>query len=168
MMKRLTNDTRSGISPVAAYAAREFRQAAKLEALDAPLKSVEAARARADGERLLEPPKHLIGDARTELVPAPEPDAKVPVGRLCFVNTLAEPNIINVDASEHRAAVATRAGVLSPALDAAVSAQAKNSIEKMLCHQMAAVHMAGMELLVRLEKKLTACHPRKPRGSPMR
>jgi hypothetical protein len=45
-----------------------------------------------------------------------------------------------------------RAGVLSPALDAAVSAQAKNSIEKMLCHQMAAVHMARMELLVRLEE----------------
>src|SRR5438309_898548 len=61
-------------------------------------------------------------------------------------------NTISVDASEHRAAIATRAGVLSPALDAAVSARAKNSIEKMLCHQMAAVHMAGMELLVRLQE----------------
>jgi hypothetical protein len=35
MMKRLTNDTRSGMSPVAAYAAREFRQADKFDALDA-------------------------------------------------------------------------------------------------------------------------------------
>ena len=42
--------------------------------------------------------------------------------------------------------------VLSSALDAAVSARAKNSIEKMLCHQMAAAHMAGMELLGRVEQ----------------
>jgi len=66
--------------------------------------------------------------------------------------TLAEPTTISVDASEHRAAVATRAGVLSSALDVAVSAGAKNSIEKMLYHQMAAVHMAGMEMLLRIEE----------------
>lgn|ERR1700682_2670055 len=75
------------------------------------------------------PPERLIGDASTELVPAPDLEAKVPAGRFSFLDTLAEPNIISVDASEHRAAVATRAGVLSPALDAAASAQAKNSIE---------------------------------------
>ena len=152
------NDTRSGISirsgisTVAACAAHEFRQGDKFDTLDAPLKSVEAARARADGERLLEPPERLIGNASTELVPAPDLEANVPAGRLSFLDTLAVPNTISVDASERRAAVATRAGVLSPALDAAVSAHAKNSIEKMLCHQMAAVHMAGMELLVRLEE----------------
>jgi hypothetical protein len=33
-----------------------------------------------------------------------------------------------------------------------VTAGAKNSIEKMLCHQMAAVHDAGMEMLVRAEQ----------------
>jgi hypothetical protein len=137
---------------MAAYAAHQFRQADKFDTLDAPLKSVEAARARADGERLLEPPERLIGNASTELVPAPDLEANVPTGRLSFLDTLAVPNTISVDASEHREAVTTRAGVLSPALDAAVSARAKNSIEKMLCHQMAAVHMAGMELLVRLEE----------------
>ena len=109
--------TRSGISTVAASAAHEFRQADKLDTLDAPLKSVEAARARADGERLLEPPERLIGNASTELVPAPDLEAQVPAGRLCFLDTLAEPNTISVDASEHRAAVVTRAGVLSLALD---------------------------------------------------
>jgi hypothetical protein len=48
--------------------------------------------------------------------------------------------------------VATRAGVLSPALDAAVTAGAKNSIEKMLCHQIAAAHIAGMELLAHVQQ----------------
>ena len=53
--------TRSGISTVAASAAHEFRQADKLDTLDTPLKSVEAARARADGERLLERAPHDSG-----------------------------------------------------------------------------------------------------------
>jgi hypothetical protein len=59
---------------------------------------------------------------------------------------------ISVDASEHRATVASRAGVLSAALDAAVSTNAANSIEKMLSHQLAAAHMAGMDLLGRVEQ----------------
>jgi hypothetical protein len=67
---------------------------------------------------------------------------------------LEQPNIISVDAAEQRADVATRANVLSPALEAAASACAKNSMERMLCHQLAAVHFAGMDLLVRLEQTL--------------
>ena len=39
------------------------------------------------------------------------------------------------------------AGVLEPAMDAAVSAQAGNSIEKMLCHQIASLHFTAMRLL---------------------
>ena len=154
------NDARSGISAIAGYASHEFQQAEKLEKrpafdpVDGARKVIEAERAKADGERLLKPPRHLVGSASTEIVPAIEPDAKIAVARVCFVNTLAEPNTISVDASEHRASIATRAGVLSPALDAAVSAGAKNSIEKMLCHQMAAVHMAGMEVLIRLQEEV--------------
>jgi hypothetical protein len=41
---------------------------------------------------------------------------------------------------------ALEAGVLEPAADAAKTAQAANSIEKMLCHQMAAAHFAVMRL----------------------
>ena len=48
---------------------------------------------------------------------------------------------------------------MSPALDAAVSARAKNSIERMLCHQLAAVHFAGMDLLVRVEQTLVDLPP---------
>jgi len=42
--------------------------------------------------------------------------------------------------------------VLSAALDTAKSAKAKNSIEKMLCHQLAACHDAGMNLLGRFNE----------------
>jgi hypothetical protein len=153
-----SKDARSDISTVAAYASHEFRTAAKLElrpaldGVDGFLKVREAERARADGEAFLKPPKNLIGDASTEIVPAPEPGAKVASARRSFLSTLAEPNTISVDASEHRAAVASRAGVLSAALDAAVSARAKNSIEKMLCHHLAAAHMAGMEMLIRVQE----------------
>jgi hypothetical protein len=41
--------------------------------------------------------------------------------RLHVLSTLQEPDVISVDASEHRAHAATKAGVLSAALDAAVS-----------------------------------------------
>jgi hypothetical protein len=52
-----------------------------------------------------------------------------------------------VGASGKRSEAAYQAGVLEPAIDAAESAQASNSLEKMLCHQMAAVHFTAMRLL---------------------
>jgi len=64
-----------------------------------------------------------------------------------IVETLEHPNSISVGASIDRTSAALRAGVLEPAIDASVSAQAANSIEKMLCHQMAAVHFSAMRLL---------------------
>jgi hypothetical protein len=146
---------RSGISIRAEQATRELRTAEKLERrrafdrTDARFKAIEAQRARDEGERLLAAPDRLVGDAGTEIVPAPVGESNVPNLRLHYLDTLADPNTTNVDASEHRAAVATRVGVLSAALDAAQSAKANNSLEKMLCHQLAAVHLTGMELLTR-------------------
>jgi len=49
-----------------------------------------------------------------------------------------------------RAALA--ADILEPAIDAAQSALASNSIEKMLCHQMTAAHFSAMRLLERSAK----------------
>ena len=151
-------DGRSGISATAGYASQEFRSADKLDAppafdrLDALRKPLEAEHARAEAQRLMKPPHNLVGDASTEIVPAIEPGSHPPMARLCFVNTLQDPNTISVDAAEYRAAVATRAGVLSPALDAAVTIGARNSVEKMIAHQIAASHMAGMEILVRIQE----------------
>ena len=78
---------------------------------------------------------------------SPEADTSL---RHHIVATLEEPNVISVDASEHRAHAATKAGVLSAALDASVSAGASNSLDKMIAHQVAAAHHAGMALLGRV------------------
>jgi hypothetical protein len=150
-------DGRSGLAHTADLAAYELRQAAKLarrRAVD-PVAAFhntrEAERTREDGERLLEAPTHLIGDASLELVPAlASPEPALSHERRHVLNTLAEPTTISIDASEHRAHAATKAGVLSAALDAAVSAGADTSLEKMLAHQVAAAHHAGMEILGRL------------------
>ena len=64
-----------------------------------------------------------------------------------LIETLEHPTSISVGASGQRMSAALAADVLEPAVDAAASAQAANSLEKMLCHQLAAVHFAAMRLL---------------------
>jgi hypothetical protein len=64
-----------------------------------------------------------------------------------FVDTLlASPDMVAVDASRHRLGLAAEAGGVALALDAAETAQAKNSLEKMLAHQTAAAHTAALQL----------------------
>ena len=63
--------------------------------------------------------------------------------------TLQHPNSIGAGASGRRLRAAADAGALEPAIDAAVSARAANSIEKKVCHQLAAVHLLGRRLLER-------------------
>lgn len=108
---------------------------------------------------MLTPPPDLVGQRCTELVPALAADEKPSPARRYYVDTLEQPNIISIDAAEQRADLATRANVLSPALDASASARARNSIERMLCHQLAAVHFAGMDLLVRPEQTFVNLPP---------
>ena len=65
-------------------------------------------------------------------------------------DTLKEdPNQINVDASLRRVELAGDALVLEMALDASESIQARNSLEKMLAHQMAACHHLSMRLITK-------------------
>jgi hypothetical protein len=68
-----------------------------------------------------------------------------------LADTLQNPNMVNVIASEHRVDLAACVGsrVAEAAVDAAQSAQAENSLEKMLCHQLAAIHRAAMKLIAR-------------------
>ena len=68
-----------------------------------------------------------------------------------MVDTLKNPNMISVSASELRVdlAACVWSQVAEAALDAAESAQAENSLEKMLCHQMAVMHCAAMKLTSR-------------------
>ena len=66
-----------------------------------------------------------------------------------MVDTLQNPNMINISASELRVdlAACVWSQAAEAALDAAESAKAANSLEKMLCHQMAASHCAAMRLI---------------------
>jgi hypothetical protein len=88
--------------------------------------------ARLDAETLLKPPENLVRSSG---------EAIRPNFRLShIVDTLQEPNMIGVVASEHRLDLAACVGsrVAESAVDAAQSAQAGNSLEKMLCHQTSA------------------------------
>jgi len=59
---------------------------------------------------------------------------------------LQAPNTLVGSAStEHRASLAARAQVLSLSLDVQKTVQADKTIEKMMCHQLAALHTLGME-----------------------
>ena len=80
------------------FAVHELWQAEKIErrravdVMDARFKAQEAAQSRADGERILTPPKSLIGDVSLELVPAPTSyEATVSHARTHVLNTLEEP-----------------------------------------------------------------------------
>jgi hypothetical protein len=63
-----------------------------------------------------------------------------------FVDTVRErPDMLAIEASQHRMELADKADVLTLAVDAAATIQAANSVEKMLVHQMAAAHAMAMK-----------------------
>lgn len=66
-----------------------------------------------------------------------------------LLDTLENPSMLGVIASEYRLDLAAYidSRVAELAIDAAQTAQASNSLEKMLCHQMAAAHRAAMKML---------------------
>jgi hypothetical protein len=68
-----------------------------------------------------------------------------------MVDTLENPNMISISASELRVdlAACVWSQVAEAALDAAESAKAENPLEKMLCHQMATMHCVAMKLASR-------------------
>jgi hypothetical protein len=133
---------------------------APIDAFEATWNPREAARLRTKGEALLAPPSGLEGDGSLEIMAATRPGEAVTNAGLYLRDTLREPNIISVDASMQRSSLAMRADILTPALDAIKAADATSSIEKMICYQMAGVHEAGMNLLIRLREDATN-HPQR-------
>jgi hypothetical protein len=109
---------------------------------EAARNSLEEHIALRDGENALKAPDNLIAAAG---------EAIRPEFRLDFsVDRLKdEPDMIGVIASEHRVELASCVGprVAESAIDAAQTAQAANSLEKMVCHQMAAGHRVAMKQL---------------------
>ena len=126
-----------------------------IDPFDGGWNRLEAERARAEAEELIKPPDRLVRGGG-EVVPDVEPDEVLEPARNAVLSTLENPNMISVEASERRTEAAFGAGVLQSALDAAVSANAENSLERMLCHQMAGAHFTAMKLLA------VALNPRLP------
>jgi hypothetical protein len=80
-----------------------------------------------------------------ELVPADSSELR---------DTVTNPDYVAVDASLDRLNLADHANVLEMALDAADSIGAKNSLEKMLVHQMTVLHRSTMKMSIRMDDML--------------
>lgn len=85
----------------------------------------------------------------------------IPTSRLCensraiqFYDTVAAPDYVSVDASRDRLELANAAGALESGLDLADTIGAQNSAEKMLAHQMAAVHRTSMTMLAQVNRRV--------------
>jgi hypothetical protein len=77
-----------------------------------------------------------------------------------LVDTVAHPDYVTAEASSDRLALASQAGSLSLALDAADTIQAQDGLEKMLVHQMAALHYGMMRATARMNK--SSCREKSP------
>ena len=73
-----------------------------------------------------------------------------------LVDTVAHPDYVTAEASRDRLALASQAGSLSLALDAADTIQAQDGLEKMLVHQMAVLHYGMMRATARMNEELDA------------
>lgn len=77
-------------------------------------------------------------------------EADVVPGGEVFKETLKRPKLSNIQASHDRQLLISDANCFDLAIDAAETVGAKNSLEKMLAHQMAACHNAGMRLIQKI------------------
>lgn len=127
--------------------ADNFDRIPRLSRGDDVVYGMEAAKARGRGEVLLEPTAPVVKGAGEAISWDNQPDEIFKGAHCRIVETLEHPNSISAGASGCRLSAAMGAEVLEPAIDAAMSAQARNSIEKMLCHQMAGAHFTAMRLL---------------------
>ena len=83
-----------------------------------------------------------------EVIPKKTDEGRSEVHYLNPLNTLEkDPSMINIESSAKRAELLLDAGVLPTALDAAESIEAKNSLERMLAHQMALCHVRAFETI---------------------
>jgi hypothetical protein len=79
-----------------------------------------------------------------------------------LLNTLDNPTYVTADASRSRLDLAQQAGSLEGALDAAETIEARDSLERMLAHQLATAHTAAMKLSAEMNKQID--HALRTRG----
>jgi hypothetical protein len=85
--------------------------------------------------------RHSVGNGGELVLRTREAMARVPG----IIDTLREsPDVLNTTASRERLELAGNVGVLTIGVDAAQTIGARNSLEKMLAHQMAATHSLAM------------------------
>lgn len=94
-----------------------------------------------EAQGLLIPEKPLQTGLGGEIIPPIEHDLPG------LESVLQEPDLLNLEASEQRAQLLERNGVLELGVEAAQNAQAQGAIQKMVTHQLAAGHKRAMELL---------------------
>jgi predicted component of type VI protein secretion system len=146
MMRRVENRGEKAIR--AAQKATRCATAQPTEWSDAVLTRAKGKRAEAENEAMMKPVGSLIRGAG-EVFHADPRETNFDITKATLFSTLDRPNMISVTASEERMEAALKAGVLEAAVDAAETARAENSLEKMLAHQMAAAHHAAMKLIAR-------------------
>jgi hypothetical protein len=72
------------------------------------------------------------------------------------VDSVADPDFVTASASRERLELANETGSLDLALDVADSIQARDSLEKMLVHEMAVLHRGMMRAATRMNEELYA------------
>lgn len=70
------------------------------------------------------------------------------------IDTLEKPDYVAADASRERLDLLEQAGVLTSGLDTADSIEARDSLERMLAHQLATLHASTMRMATQLNKGL--------------
>ena len=71
-----------------------------------------------------------------------------------YRSTVERPDCVAIEASRDRLELADKAGALEMGLDLADTIQADNSMEKMLVHQMAAVHNSAMRMTALVNRRM--------------
>ena len=116
--------------------------------LEAEGRSAEGPRNRADWAKMMAAEIRKQGMARAKYIPQANGEA-VPASEKFLHDALTIPDLPAVEATLDRNRLLLQDGldVAAMAMDAALSIQATNSLEKMLAHQLAATHKQIMELM---------------------
>ena len=76
-----------------------------------------------------------------------------PLGHRGLEDRLKQPDLLDVDATIKRTQLADDAGIFEMAIETADSVRAKDSVQKMLSHQLAGAHHHAMRLLGEADKQ---------------
>lgn len=112
--------------------------------------SIQAKHAKEEAEALLKPPGEVVQyEQANEALHFDPEETEFDLNRAILLETLKNPDMLSVDASEERMESALKAGVLAPALDAVKTADARDSLSKMLLQHMTAAHFSAMRCFER-------------------